>query len=59
MKHFIAIQKRAGAPTQPQRWWSMRVNLAVYAALVLVLFLGVIESASRRLVNVGQADRER
>jgi hypothetical protein len=45
MKNVIAIQKRAGALTPPQRWRSIRVNLAVYAALVLVLFLGVIESA--------------
>jgi hypothetical protein len=28
MKHFIAVQKRAGALTPPQRWRSMRVNLA-------------------------------
>lgn len=40
MKNVIAIQKRVGAPTQPPRWRSIRVNLAVYAALVLVLFLG-------------------
>jgi hypothetical protein len=45
MKSLIAIQKRGGAPTQPPRWRSVRVNLAIYAALVLVLFLGVIESA--------------
>jgi hypothetical protein len=45
MKSLIAIQKRGGAPTQPARWRSVRVNLAIYAALVLVLFLGVIESA--------------
>lgn len=45
MKSLIAIQKRGGAPTQPSRWRSIRVNLAIYAALVLVLFLGVIESA--------------
>jgi hypothetical protein len=45
MKNVITIQKRAGASTPPQRWRSIRVNLAVYAALVLVLFLGVIESA--------------
>jgi hypothetical protein len=45
MKNIIAIQKRPGAPTAPPRWRSIRVNLAVYAALVLVLFLGVIGSA--------------
>jgi hypothetical protein len=45
MKNSIAIRKRAGAPTQPQRWRSIRVNLYLYVALVLVLFLGVIESA--------------
>lgn len=50
MKNVIAIQKRAGAPTQPQRWRSIRVNLGVYAALILILFLGVIESA--KLVGV-------
>jgi hypothetical protein len=50
MKNVIAIEKRASAPTQPQRWRSIRVNLVAYAALVLVLFLGVIESA--KLVGV-------
>jgi hypothetical protein len=45
MKNLVPIQKRAGAPTRPQRWRSIRVNLVVYAALVLVLFLGVIEAA--------------
>jgi hypothetical protein len=45
MKNLVSIQKRAGAPTRPQRWRSIRVNLVVYAALVLVLFLGVIGSA--------------
>jgi hypothetical protein len=45
MKNVKTIQKRAGAPTQPPRWRSIRVNLVVYAALVLVLFLGVIETA--------------
>lgn len=45
MKNLVSLQKRAGVPTQPPRWWSIRVNLVVYAALVLVLFLGVIGSA--------------
>jgi len=45
MKNVKTIQKHAGAPTQPLRWRSIRVNLVVYAALVLVLFLGVIETA--------------
>lgn len=45
MKDSVLLQKRAGVPTQPPRWRSIRVNLAVYAALMLVLFLGVIESA--------------
>ena len=39
------IQKRGGAPTQPPRWRTLHVNLAIYAALILVLFLGAIESA--------------
>ncbi len=39
------IQKRLGAPTQPARWRSVRVNLLAYAVLVLVLFLGVIQAA--------------
>lgn len=50
MKIERLIQKRGGAPTRPQRWRTVRVNLAVYAALVLVLFLGAIESA--RLAGV-------
>ena len=45
MKNLATIQKRGGAPTRPPRWHSVRVNLAVYAALILILFLGVIESA--------------
>ena len=45
MKSIASIQKRGGAPTQPPRWGSIRVNLVIYAILVLVLFLGVIESA--------------
>ncbi len=44
------IQKRGGAPSRPQRWRSIHVNLALYAALVLTLFLGVIETA--RLAGV-------
>ena len=50
MKIERLIQKRGGARTQPQRWRTVRVNLAVYAALVLILFLGAIESA--RLAGV-------
>ena len=45
MKSIVSIQKRGGAPTQPPRRRSIRVNPAIYAALVLVLFLGGIESA--------------
>ena len=45
MKSIVSIQKRGGAPTQPPRWRSIRVNPAIYAALVMVLFLGGIESA--------------
>ena len=41
----IARQKRGGAPTLPHRWRSIQVNLYIYAALILVLFLGTIESA--------------
>src|SRR5690349_3762835 len=41
----IIIHKRGGAPTQPRRWQSRRVNLYLYAALVLALFLGPIQAA--------------
>ncbi|MBK9713336.1 MAG: hypothetical protein IPO81_18820 [Kouleothrix sp.] len=41
----IAIPKRGGAPTQPHRWRGIRVNLYLYAALILVVFLGTIEGA--------------
>jgi hypothetical protein len=39
------IRKRGGAPTGPRRWRSIRVNLYLYAALVLILFLGTIQAA--------------
>ena len=45
MKNLTLIQKRGGAPTQPPRWCTVHVNLAIYAALILILFLGAIESA--------------
>lgn len=45
MKNLATIQKRGGAPTRPPRWRTVRVNPAVYAALILILFLGAIESA--------------
>ena len=45
MKKHISIDKCAGAPSRPPRWRSIRVHQVVYAALVLVLFLGTIEGA--------------
>jgi len=41
----IIIHKRGGAPTRPRRWRSLRLNLYLYAALVLALFLGTIQAA--------------
>ena len=45
MKNLATIQKRGGAPTRPPRWRTVHVNLTIYAALILVLFLGAIETA--------------
>lgn len=39
------IQKRGGAPTRTHRWRSIHVNQYLYAALILVLFLGTIQGA--------------
>lgn len=44
------VRKRGGAPTRPHRWRSIRVNQYLYAALILVLFLGSIQVA--RLAGV-------
>lgn len=50
MKQNLSIHKRAGAPTRPPRWRTVHISLAAYAALVLILFLGVIGGA--RLAGV-------
>lgn len=39
-----SIQDRV-APTKPRRWKSVRLGLYVYAALILVVFLGSIQVA--------------
>lgn len=43
----ISSPRRGGAPTQPHRWRRVRVSLHLYAAVVLVLFLGTVQAAQR------------